>query len=233
MKSQIRFLTLLGFSLATLPSFAVAMAADATATQKAAAPSGTLKPTAAPRDPFAENVRTTPWLKPEQEQKSFHLPPGFEIQLVAAEPDINKPMNLAFDASGRLWVTTSREYPFPVPLDKPARDRIMIFEDFGPDGRARKVTTFAEGLNIPIGLYPFRSASSSATSSGKIPRGSVGPRDDRPTPNPSQEANGVTGRRAQLPSLGGVGGGYRGERTNESAAAPRPRPGETWKCIAW
>src|SRR5213593_723871 len=133
-------------------------------------------------NPFAENVRPTEALTPELEQKSFHLPPGFEVQLVAAEPDIAKPMNLAFDATGRLWVTTSREYPFPAPPDKPARDRIMIFEDFGPDGRARKVTTFVDGLNIPIGLYPFRSASSSATSSGKIPRGSVGPRDDRPTP---------------------------------------------------
>jgi putative heme-binding domain-containing protein len=36
------------------------------------------------------------------------------------------------------------------------RDRLMIFEDFGPDGRARKVTQFADGLNIPIGVYPFR-----------------------------------------------------------------------------
>src|SRR6266536_4781541 len=108
-------------------------------------------------DPFAENVRPTEALSPEQEQKSFHLPPGFEIQLVASEPDVNKPMNLAFDATGRLWVTTSREYPFPAPVDKPGRDRVMIFEDFGPGGRARKVTTFADGLNIPIGLYPFRS----------------------------------------------------------------------------
>src|ERR1043166_6625562 len=115
-------------------------------------------------DPFAENVRPTDPLSPDQEQKSFHLPPGFEIQWVAAEPDINKPMNLAFDAAGRLWVTTSREYPFPAPLDKPARDRIMIFEDFGADGRARKVTPFAEGLNIPIGLYPFRSPSTRPSS---------------------------------------------------------------------
>src|SRR5881394_3370379 len=108
-------------------------------------------------NPFAENVRPTEPLTPELEQRSFRLPPGFEVQLVAAEPDIAKPMNMAFDAAGRLWVSTSREYPFPAPPDKPARDRIMIFEDFGADGRARKVTAFAEGLNIPIGLYPFRS----------------------------------------------------------------------------
>ncbi|HXG48302.1 MAG TPA: hypothetical protein VNO52_11810, partial [Methylomirabilota bacterium] len=108
-------------------------------------------------DPFAEGVRSTPWLLPADQQKTFKLPPGFEIQLVAAEPDIHKPMNLAFDAKGRLWVTTSIEYPFAAPTNKPGRDRLMIFEDFGPDGRARKVTEFADGLNIPIGVYPFQS----------------------------------------------------------------------------
>lgn len=108
-------------------------------------------------DPFAEGVRPTPWLKPEEEQARFKLPPGFAIQLVAAEPDINKPLNLAFDDIGRLWVTTSIEYPYAAPTNRPGRDRLMIFEDFGPDGRARKATEFAGGLNIPIGVYPFQS----------------------------------------------------------------------------
>src|SRR6185503_20617535 len=106
-------------------------------------------------DPFAEGVRPTPWQSPADQHKTFKLPSGFEIQLVAAEPDINKPFNLAFDAQGRLWVTTSLEYPFAAPTNKPGRDRIMIFEDFGPDGRARKVTQFADNLNIPIGIYPY------------------------------------------------------------------------------
>lgn len=47
-----------------------------------------LSPLSAQEDPFAAGVRTTLWLKPEDEQKAFKLPPGFEIQLVAAEPDI-------------------------------------------------------------------------------------------------------------------------------------------------
>ncbi len=101
-------------------------------------------------------VRTSEPLTPAEQQAKFKLPPGFEIQLVASEPDINKPMNMAFDATGRLWVTTSIEYPWAAPTNRPARDRLMIFEDFGPDGRARKVTQFADGLNIPIGIYPFR-----------------------------------------------------------------------------
>src|SRR6185295_3614624 len=110
-------------------------------------------------DPFAENVRMTDPQTPELERESFTLPPGFEIQLVASEPDLRKPMNMAFDVTGRLWITESREYPFPVPLGQPSRDTIRIFSDFDKTGHARKMQIFAEGLNIPIGIYPFRSVS--------------------------------------------------------------------------
>src|SRR6185312_1944263 len=91
--------------------------------------------------------------EPEEERKCFTLPPGFEVQLVASEPDIHKPINLAFDDRGRLWVTNTVEYPFPATGPKP-RDTVKILDDFGPDGRARKITTFADGLNIPIGVLP-------------------------------------------------------------------------------
>src|SRR5947207_786353 len=108
-------------------------------------------------NPFEDVIRKTEPLTPEQERKAFHLPPGFEIQLVASEPQIGKPMNMAFDAHGRLWITQSREYPFPVlPVDKKGRDKVMVLEDFADDGHARKITAFVEGLNIPIGLYPYR-----------------------------------------------------------------------------
>jgi len=119
----------------------------------------TLSPTAlaaAPADPFAAGVRATEPLAPAEQQRTFKLPPGFRIQLVAAEPDLRKPMNMAFDASGRLWITESREYPFAAKSDAEARDTIRILSDFDTNGRARKVTTFATNLNIPIGLYPFR-----------------------------------------------------------------------------
>ena len=54
-----------------------------------------------------------------------------------------------------MWVSTTIEYPFPAADGKKARDSIKILEDFGPDGKARKVTTFADGLNIPIGVLPL------------------------------------------------------------------------------
>ncbi len=110
---------------------------------------------------FTEGVRVTEPLSPEQQQKTFHLPPGFKIQLVAAEPDLRKPMNMAFDSAGRLWITESREYPFAATNAALARDTIRIFSDFDDQGRARKITTFATNLNIPIGIYPFRSPAKS------------------------------------------------------------------------
>ncbi len=104
---------------------------------------------------FADIIRKTEPLAPAQEQKVFHLPPGFEIQLVASEPEIAKPMNMAFDSKGRLWITQSREYPFPAQAGK-GRDAVQVLENFNANGRAEKISTFVGGLNIPIGLYPYR-----------------------------------------------------------------------------
>ncbi|MEY2880054.1 MAG: hypothetical protein RLZZ15_2434, partial [Verrucomicrobiota bacterium] len=56
-------------------------------------------------------------LSAAESQKKFHLPPGFEIQLVAAEPDLEKPFNFAFDSAGRVWVTGSKLYPWPAKRD--------------------------------------------------------------------------------------------------------------------
>jgi hypothetical protein len=50
-------------------------------------------------------VAPTEALTPAEQQKLFHLPPGFEIQLFAHEPELHKPMNITFDSAGRLWVT--------------------------------------------------------------------------------------------------------------------------------
>jgi putative heme-binding domain-containing protein len=111
---------------------------------------------AADPDPFAEGVRTTPWLSPEDEQKAFKLPEGFSINLVAAEPDIQKPLNMQFDERGRIWLTCSVEYPYAAPNDRPAKDSIRVLEDTDGDGRFEKMTVFADGLNIPIGIYPWK-----------------------------------------------------------------------------
>ncbi len=100
-------------------------------------------------------VAPTDPLSPEQERRQFQVPPGFEVQLVASEPDIQKPMQMAFDAHGRLWVTTSYHYPFPAPPGQ-GTDTVFVLSDFDPEtGRARKVQKFISDLNIPIGILPL------------------------------------------------------------------------------
>lgn len=108
-----------------------------------------------PEDPFALGVRNTEPLSPDDQQNTFTVPNGFQVELVAAEPDIAKPMNLAFDAKGRLWVSSSVEYPFAAAADTIPRDTIRILEDRDVDGKADSVTVFADQLNIPIGLIPY------------------------------------------------------------------------------
>jgi putative heme-binding domain-containing protein len=106
------------------------------------------------QDPYSSFVASTNPRTPAQEQICFHLPPGFEIELVAAEPDIIKPINMNFDDRGRLWVTQSVEYPFPAPADRKGRDTVKIFQIDPATGKATKTTTFVDGLSIPVGLLP-------------------------------------------------------------------------------
>jgi putative heme-binding domain-containing protein len=99
-------------------------------------------------------VAPTEALSPAEQQKKFHLPPGFEIQLVVAEPQIHKPMNITFDSSGRLWVTDTLEYPYPAKEGVTPRDTVKILNDTNGDGTADDVTIFVDGLNIPLGVFP-------------------------------------------------------------------------------
>jgi putative heme-binding domain-containing protein len=94
-------------------------------------------------------------LLPQEQQKKFHLPPGFEIQLVAAEPDVRKPINLNFDHAGRLYFSQSVEYPFAAAEGAKPRDTVRVIEGIGADGRAEGIRTAVDGLNIPIGVLPL------------------------------------------------------------------------------
>lgn len=91
---------------------------------------------------------------PEEAVKSFTLAPGFEVNLFASEadfPELKKPVAMAFDARGRLWVTTMPSYPMYLP-GRPVNDKLLILEDTRGTGRADKAAVFAEGLYLPTGL---------------------------------------------------------------------------------
>lgn len=110
-------------------------------------------------------VRETEAQTPADELRSLHIPEGFHIELFASEPMINKPINLAVDSYGRVWVSSTVEYPYAAERERwsddsgthirGSRDAIKILEDTDGDGAADKVTNFADGLNIPTGVLPW------------------------------------------------------------------------------
>ncbi len=80
--------------------------------------------------------------------------PDLKVNLFASEkefPDLAKPVQMAWDTKGRLWVAVMPSYPHWKPKDE-LNDKVLIFEDTDGDGKADKCTVFADHLNIPTGL---------------------------------------------------------------------------------
>ncbi len=90
---------------------------------------------------------------PQQALKTFQLPPDLELQLAAAEPLVEDPVCLAFDAQLRLWVLEMRDYPTGV--DGRPGGRVKILTDTDGDGRYDRAVVFLDNLSYPSGLLPW------------------------------------------------------------------------------
>lgn len=115
-----------------------------------------------------------PLLSPQEALQKMEVPPGFSVDLLAAEPDLVQPIAFTWDARGRLWVVEGMTYPTratkpPAPrpdddgdLSKPnaqqlkdifsGQDRILIFEDSDGDGSFETRKVFLEKLNLVSGI---------------------------------------------------------------------------------
>jgi uncharacterized protein len=91
-------------------------------------------------------------LDPAESMKHIVVPDGFEVQLFAAEPDIHRPITMAWDERGRLWIAESVDYPNDLQPPGKGHDRIVILEDTKGTGRADKFTVFADKLSIPTSI---------------------------------------------------------------------------------
>lgn len=103
--------------------------------------------------------------RPQEMPKHLEIHPEFELSLVAAEPLINKPMNIDWDEKGRLWVVETPEYPnglrqanvdawkdsgsvAPGQYEREPLDRVSILEDTNGDGVMDKKTVFADKIEL-------------------------------------------------------------------------------------
>ncbi|MEO6711783.1 MAG: dehydrogenase, partial [Planctomycetota bacterium] len=96
-------------------------------------------------------IPAAPALDWEEEQKSFELPEGFSIELVAAEPLVHDPVAMSFGVDGRLWVVEMTGYMNDLAGTNEAAPvgAIAVLEDEDGDGRMDKRTEFATGLVLP------------------------------------------------------------------------------------
>ena len=106
----------------------------------------------APRRPWPPGVQAvsqeSPALTPEQERDTFHLAPGYRVELVASEPLVQDPVAIDWAPDGRLWVV---EMPGFMPDIAATGEhdpigRIVVLEDSDRDGRMDRRTVFADGL---------------------------------------------------------------------------------------
>ncbi len=103
-------------------------------------------------------IPDAPVRTPDESMRMMDLPPGFRIELVAAEPFVMDPIAFAFDAHGRLWVLEWPSYNWPLrdvlpglaPQPAPP-GRLAVLDDTDGDGRMDRRTLFAE-LPFPRGF---------------------------------------------------------------------------------
>jgi putative membrane-bound dehydrogenase-like protein len=89
-------------------------------------------------------------LPPAEELKALQVPPGFDISLFASEPMITNPAAIDVDTKGRVWVAEIEWYRSKA--KNPPADKIKVLEDTDGDGKADKVTVFAEGVFAPMSI---------------------------------------------------------------------------------
>ncbi|MFO1006423.1 MAG: PVC-type heme-binding CxxCH protein [Planctomycetaceae bacterium] len=83
---------------------------------------------------------------------NFTLPDGFEIELVATSPLVDRPITADFDEQGRLYVADSSGSNEPVVKQVVDRThRIMRLVDVDGDGKYDTSTVFADKMMFPEG----------------------------------------------------------------------------------
>lgn len=142
--------TVLGVAAGSLFALHVATLAHAQAGDRAGEPQ--------PELPAELRLPPPAPLSPDDQAQTFALPEGFRVELVAAEPLIEAPVQAVFDEDGRLWVVEMRSYMRDADGtdERAPTGRISILLDDDGDGRMDRAVRFLEGLVLPRAVAPTR-----------------------------------------------------------------------------
>lgn len=98
----------------------------------------------------------TPPQSPEEALRSFRVHPGFQVELVAAEPVVIDPVSFAWGEDGRMWVVEMRDYPLGMDGKGKPGGVIKTLENPDAQGRFQSAKVFIEGIGFPSSLMPWR-----------------------------------------------------------------------------
>jgi putative membrane-bound dehydrogenase-like protein len=88
-------------------------------------------------------------MSPQEALKALKLPDGFKATLFAAEPDVQNPIGMAWDAKGRMWVAENYTYAERAKrFDLGLKDRVIILEDKDWDGVAETRKVFTDDVQM-------------------------------------------------------------------------------------
>ena len=104
--------------------------------------------------PSCRNDGPSPPNAPEDELRTFTLHSGLKIELVAAEPLVEDPVVVTFDADGRLWVVEMRGFMPDIDGEGEGErvGRVSVLEDTDGDGRMDVSTVYIDSLVLPRAL---------------------------------------------------------------------------------
>lgn len=93
----------------------------------------------------------TDYEEPKISLEGYQIAPGFELQVVAAEPLLEAPVAMDFDDQGRMWVVQMPGYMENIAGDteEEASGSIVILEDKDGDGTADHSKVFLDDLVLP------------------------------------------------------------------------------------
>ena len=90
----------------------------------------------------------SPPLSPAEALKTFSMPPGYRVELVASEPLVQDPVMIDWDGDARMWVVEMPGYMPDINAsgERAAIGKVVVLEDTNADGRMDKRTVFQDGL---------------------------------------------------------------------------------------
>src|SRR5262245_39216519 len=93
---------------------------------------------------------------PQESLAAIKVSENFKVELFLTEPQVNSPVEMAFDENGRIYVAEMLDYPDDPPPGKPARSRIKLLEDNDGDGKYERAVVFADQVLQVSGLLPWK-----------------------------------------------------------------------------